>query len=101
MPVTFLFAMAFVVIITALADSEMDSTLMKVCALIPLTSPMAMFARICMSTVPWYEIGLSIGILVVSTVAVGALSAKIYRMGVLMYGKAPKVGEILKMLKKK
>lgn len=101
MPVTVLFAIAFMVIITALADNNMDGTLMLVCSYIPLTSPMAMFSRICMSTVAWYEIVGSIGILALTTLGIGVLSAKIYRMGVLMYGKAPKVSEILRMLKTK
>ena len=59
--------------------------LMQICSYIPFTSPMAMFTRIAMSTVPWYEIAISIGILVASTFGIGILSAKIYRVGVLMY----------------
>ena len=49
-----------------------------------------------MSTVPLYEILISIAILIGSTVGVGVLSAKIYRVGVLMYGTTPKLGAILK-----
>lgn len=49
-----------------------------------------------MSTVPWYEITLSIAILIASTFGIGILSAKIYRVGVLMYGTSPKIGNILK-----
>lgn len=49
-----------------------------------------------MSTVPLYEILISIAILIGSTVGVGVLSAKIYRVGVLMYGTTPKLGSILK-----
>lgn len=52
----------------------------------PFTSPMAMFTRIAMSTVPMHEIIISIALLIISTVAVGIISAKIYRVGVLMYG---------------
>ncbi len=101
MPITLLFVIAFMIIIVALADNEMDTMLMKVCSFIPFTSPMAMFSRICMSTVPWYEIGISIVILMGSVVGIGVLSAKIYRMGVLMYGNPPKIGQLLKTLKKK
>ena len=49
-----------------------------------------------MSTVPMYEILISIGILIGSTVGVGVLAAKIYRVGVLMYGTTPKIGNIIK-----
>jgi ABC-2 type transport system permease protein len=61
---------------------------------------MAMFTRIAMSTVTWYEIAASIAILVVSVVGVGVVAAKIYRVGVLMYGTKPKITDFLKMLKK-
>jgi ABC-2 type transport system permease protein len=74
---------------------------MTVCSYIPFTSPMAMFTRIAMSTVAWYEIAISIGILVASTVGIGVLSAKIYRMGVLLYGTPPKISVILKAALKK
>lgn len=100
MPITLLFVIAFMVVMMSLAENNVDTTLMRVCSYIPFTSPMAMFTRICMSTVPVYEIVISIAILIGSTVGVGLLSAKIYRMGVLMYGTQPKLGEILKTLKK-
>ncbi len=100
MPITLVYALAFMVIIVALSDNNVDTPLMKVCSFIPLTSPMAMFTRIGMSTVPLYEILISIGILIGSTFGIGVLSAKIYRMGVLMYGTPPKIGQILKALKK-
>ena len=47
-----------------------------------------------------YEIILSVGILIVSVVGIGVLSAKIYRVGVLLYGTTPKIGSILKALRK-
>ena len=57
---------------------------------------MAMFTRIAMSTVPWYEIVASIVILIGSAVGIGVLAAKIYRVGVLLYGTPPKISTILK-----
>lgn len=49
-----------------------------------------------MSELPAYEITISVGILVVSTFAVGIMASKIYRVGVLLYGSKPKIGEIIK-----
>ena len=95
-PVTFLFLFGFMVVIFSMTSGSVDNVLMKVCSYIPFTSPMAMFTRIAMSTVPWYEIAISIGILVASTIGIGILSAKIYRVGVLMYGTSPKIGNIIK-----
>lgn len=96
MPITMLFIIAFFVVMFSMASGSIDNTLMTVCSYIPFTSPMAMFTRIAMSTVPWYEIAISIGILVASTFGIGVLSAKIYRVGVLMYGTSPKIGNIIK-----
>ena len=62
---------------------------------------MAMFTRICMSTVAWYEIFISIIILIGSTVGIGILSAKIYRVGVLLYGTPPKFFTVMKTVLRK
>ena len=95
-PVTFLFLFGFMVVIFSMISGRVDNVLMTVCSYIPFTSPMAMFTRIAMSTVPWHEIAISIGILIASTFGIGVLSAKIYRVGVLMYGTSPKIGNIIK-----
>ena len=95
-PVTFLFVIGFMVVMFSMSSGSVDNVLMTVCSYIPFTSPMAMFTRIAMSTVPWYEIAISIGILVASTFGIGILSAKIYRVGVLMYGTSPKISNIIK-----
>lgn len=100
MPITMLFVIAFMVVMFSLADNSVDTPVMVVCSYIPFTSPMAMFTRIAMSTVPWYEITISIAILVASVIGVGVISAKIYRAGVLMYGNAPKPKDLIKALKK-
>jgi ABC-2 type transport system permease protein len=54
-----------------------------------------------MSTVAWYEIAASIAILVASTIGIGVLSAKIYRVGVLLYGTRPKLSTVIKTVFKK
>ena len=101
MPITFLFIIAFMVVMFSMSSGSVDNTAMLICSYIPFTSPMAMFTRICMSTVAWYEIAISIAILIGSTVGIGVLSAKIYRVGVLLYGMPPKLSTILKTVFKK
>lgn len=101
MPITFLFIFGFMVVMFSMMEGNVDSLLMTVCSYVPFTSPMAMFTRICMSTVAWYEIAISIAILALSTVGIGFISAKIYRVGVLLYGTPPKIGTILKTVFKK
>ena len=101
MPITFLFIIAFMVVVFSMSSGSIDNTVMKVCSFIPFTSPMAMFTRIAMSTVAWYEIVISIAVLIASVIGVGVLSARIYRVGVLLYGTQPKLGAILKTVLKK
>lgn len=96
MPITMLFIIAFFVVMYSLASGNVDSILMKVCSLVPFTSPMAMFTRIAMSTVSWYEIIISIAVLIGSVIGVGFVSAKIYRVGVLLYGTTPKISSVIK-----
>ncbi len=96
MPITFLFIIGFMVVMFSMAGGSIDNVAMKICSYVPFTSPMAMFTRIAMSTVAWYEIAISIVLLVGSVVGIGVLSARIYRVGVLLYGTPPKLTKILK-----
>ncbi|MDF2686544.1 MAG: hypothetical protein K0S55_1726 [Clostridia bacterium] len=98
MPVTFLFIAAFFISFTGMMG-DINSPLMIIASYVPFTSPMAMFVRVSMSTVPWWEITLSVFILIASTGLIGVFAAKIYRIGVLMYGKPPKIKELIKILK--
>lgn len=68
------------------------------CSYIPLTSPIVMMVRMPFD-VPMWNVLLSIGILYATAIVVVLLSAKIYRIGVLMYGKKPSIKEIIKWLK--
>ncbi|MBQ7387249.1 MAG: ABC transporter permease [Clostridia bacterium] len=96
MPITFLFIFAFMVVVFSMSSGSVDNTVMLICSYVPFTSPMSMFTRICMSTVAWYEIAISIAVLIGSTIGIGVLSAKIYRVGVLLYGTPPKFSTIIK-----
>ena len=98
MPAMFGILIMFMVVIIGVSSGTVDSTLMKVCSFIPFTSPMAMFARVAMSTVPPWQIALSIAILVATVYAIGVLAAKIYRMGVLLYGNTMKPMAVIKAL---
>ncbi len=98
-PVVLLFVAGLLVVVLAMSTGDIDSVLMRVCSFIPFTSPMAMFTRIAMSSVPPYEIAISVSILAVSVFLIGYISAKIYRVGVLLYGTPPKPSAIIKALR--
>lgn len=100
MPVILLFVAAFIVVVASMSSGSIDNTLMVVCSYVPFTAPMAMFTRIAMSTVPWYAIAASVGVLALSVAGVGVLAAKIYRVGVLLYGASPKLGSVLRSIRR-
>lgn len=100
-PATMLFVVVFIVVIVALNTGEVDTPLMIACSYIPLTSPMAMFVRITMGNVAGWEIMISVVLMAAGAVALGYLGAAIYRVGVLMYGKPPKLSGLVSMLKNK
>lgn len=78
---------------------NVDGILIKVCSFLPISSYSAMFVRIAMGNVEVWEIAVSFVILVISTIGVGWLAAKIYRMGTLRYGNPISIKNALKNLK--
>ena len=76
-----------------------DSTFSVVLSLIPFFAPILMLLRICVLLPPFPQIAMSILLLVLSIVTMIWLVAKIYRVGILMYGKRPSFGEILKWVR--
>ena len=99
MPVILVFVVAFIVTMVSMQSGSVDNIAMKVCSFIPFTSPMAMFTRITMGEVAGWEIALSVAILLISNGLVCWISAKIYKIGVLLYGSRPKAKDVFKMLK--
>jgi ABC-2 type transport system permease protein len=76
--------------------SQPDSTIARVVSLVPLFTPMVMVMRINTLTPPLWEILLSIVLTVGFTWLLFRGVAKIFRIGILMYGKRPTVPEILR-----
>jgi ABC-2 type transport system permease protein len=76
-----------------------NSTVSVWASIFPLTAPLNMFLRIAVQTPPMWQILLSIGLMIATTVALAQLCARIYRVGILMYGKRPTLPEIVKWIK--
>jgi ABC-2 type transport system permease protein len=70
-------------------------------SLFPFTAPLVMFSRIAMQggDTPVWQIGLSIALMVATIYGMVWLCARIYRVGILMYGKKPNLPEIMKWIK--
>ena len=76
-----------------------DSTMARVLALIPPFTPLLMYLRVSLGhPAPW-EIALSILLTSASIYGIVWVTSRIYRIGVLMYGKRPNIPEILRWLK--
>jgi len=79
--------------------SNPNSPFSRIISLIPTCTPLIMYLRIAISNPPWYDIAASVVILLATIYGVLWLTARIYRVGILMYGKRPTLPEILKWLK--
>lgn len=97
MPITMLSLVAFYIAIFSL--SAPNSMLMKVSSYIPFISPTTILVRIGLGDITVWEILLSLAILIAAILVFGWLAAKIYRTGVLMYGKRPTFKELRKAMK--
>ncbi|MDH8702117.1 ABC-type Na+ efflux pump permease subunit [Dysgonomonadaceae bacterium PH5-43] len=78
---------------------EPESALAFWASIIPFTSPIVMITRLPYNNVAWWELLLSIIILVITVILIIKLTAKIYRVGILMYGKKPSLKEIIRWIK--
>ncbi|MBS1820500.1 MAG: ABC transporter permease [Acidobacteria bacterium] len=79
--------------------SNPSSTFSRVMSLIPTCTPLLMYLRISISTVAWYDIAGSIVLMLLAIWVVMWFTARVYRVGILMYGKRPNLPEILRWLK--
>ena len=98
MPVTIPLLLAF--FIDFYAFKAPDSQVAFWGSIIPFTSPIVMLARIPFG-VPFWELALSVGLLLLTFVAMAYISAKIYKVGILMYGKKTTFKDLYKWLKQK
>ncbi len=96
LPITIPIILSFV-LITPIMENP-DGTLAFWMSMIPFTSPVIMMVRLPFGVANW-ELSLSIGILITSFIATTWLAGRIYRTGILMYGKKATYKEIWKWLK--
>lgn len=92
-----LFVIPFFFIISFL--EEPNGTTSTLLSLIPFTSPMAMLMRVGFAAVPLWQVLLSLGLLVLLTIISAWAAARIFRWGLLLYGKRMSVREIWRVLR--
>ncbi|MCT2535553.1 ABC transporter permease [Aquibacillus koreensis] len=96
MPVIFLIIIAFMIAMFGLNAPE--TSFVKITSFIPFFTPLLMFLRVGMLDVPFWEVGLSIIIMVVTISILAVLGARVYKGGVLMYGRSTSLKDFKKAL---
>lgn len=97
MPVTMPLVLTFVVAQATLTTNPNGQVAFWM-SMFPLTSPIAMMMRLPFGGVPMWQLGLSMLLLIVGFIGTIWLAARIYRVGILMYGKKVTYGELSKWL---
>jgi ABC-2 type transport system permease protein len=97
LPVTFLMLGSFYIGIFGL--NSPTSGFVTAMSFVPFFTPLIMFLRIGMTDPAGWEIAVAIAGLLVTIVLVGWISAKMYRVGVLMYGKKPSFKEVFRAMR--
>ena len=77
-----------------------NTKLAVVASIVPFSAPVIMPLRLGATSVPWYELAASIGALVVTIAIVIWIASRIYRTGLLMYGKRPSLREVARWVRR-
>jgi ABC-2 type transport system permease protein len=97
MPITLPILVAFMLMFLVIRDP--DATVARVLSLIPFFAPILMAVRICVLMPPAWEIALSLVILAASIAGIIWVAGRIFRVGLLMYGKRPNLPELMKWIR--
>ncbi len=97
MPITFVLVIGIMALSAVVGDPRGHAA--AIMTMVPFWSPILMPPRYFLGGASLGQVGLSLAILAVSTVVVARASAKIYRIGILMYGKRPSLKEIVRWLR--
>ena len=87
------------VVVAMPAIQNPESLMVKVMSYIPLTIPSIMLLRFKIAPVPLIDIIITLSIMFVSTIVTLKIAAKIFRIGILSYGKKPTIKELIKWSK--
>ena len=97
LPITMIVVCAVVLIFPTLI--EPNGTVARIGSWFPFTAPILMPVRMSIIQVPWYEVGLTLLGVAVGRVIATWLAARVYRVGLLMYGKRPSIGELARWIR--
>lgn len=96
-PVTLLIILPFIISFMVIKDPTTD--IARILSFLPFFTPLIMFLRISLAMPPVWEILTSLLVNFVTIVFITWLAARIYRVGILMYGKRPTLPEVIRWLR--
>jgi len=85
--------------ITFLVIAHPDASMGSLLSFVPFVSPVVMFARVVVQTPPLWQILLAVVINLATILATTWIAARIYRVGILMYGKRPTLPELIRWVR--
>ena len=97
MPLTLMILCSFLLFNVILNNP--NSTLSVILSMTPFLSPILMTLRVAMQTPPLWQVVLALAFSIATTIYTIRISAKIYRVGILMYGKRPSIKELRRWLR--
>jgi ABC-2 type transport system permease protein len=98
-PLTWLFMIGYFVSFFGIYNP--DATWVKVISYVPFWTPTTMLMRIGVGSATWWEIAITIVIMIVSIFVCAIIAARIYRYGVLMYGQKPSMRQLFTIARMK
>jgi ABC-2 type transport system permease protein len=81
------------------AYNSPNGALAQTLSFIPFTSPLLMFMRISVQPPPLWQVAVSVAILLATIWGVAWFAGRVYRVGILMYGKKPTLPEIIRWVR--
>jgi ABC-2 type transport system permease protein len=91
-PIIYLLLVPFIV--GVMVTQSPNTPFILIASLVPLFTPTLMFMRISVAVPPLWQIGISVAASILFIIFLGWLGAKIFRVGILMYGKKPSIKEM-------
>jgi ABC-2 type transport system permease protein len=85
--------------VTYLGAASPDADWVTLLSYIPFFTPSLILVRLALGTVAWWEIALTIALMLATICAFALISARLYRYGILMYGQRPGLGQLMEMIR--
>jgi ABC-2 type transport system permease protein len=96
-----LFLMVASLVLFYVAIFAPDETLTRVLSFVPFFTPVLMLARLGLGTVAWWEVVVTILLMVAAIAACAWIAARLYRYGVLLYGQKPGLRQLARIMRSK